>query len=580
MEPDDSCSPATLSSSSSGCEGAGPFLGRALVPIPTGQEAAAFDAWAIQERGVPDPVLMENAGRSAALLLNDLVPQGPVLVLAGPGNNGGDGVVLARSLATWGREVHLVVVGDRPSPDPLLHDWSPTTFRRFGDGELSTGLEGLLAQASVVVDGLLGTGITGVPREPFSSLIEAANTSGTPILALDLPSGVDADTGAGPGVAIQAHWTVAFGGPKRGTLLHPGRARAGRLLAVEIGFPPIRFGAREEESSGRLLTPGWAAREMPRRALVTHKNAAGRLLLMAGEAGMAGAVILAARAALRSGVGFLRIATPLAIRDVVQSAVPEAIHLDADDLPGLREGVGASDALAVGPGMGTGPNAQRRLQDLLAAWREVGQARNGSISGEGSGNREGASPFLILDADALNLVAKDESGELLSGEVDSWRPGPDGLLLTPHPGEARRLFPPEQSRDDEGGDPAGWARALARKYDAGVLLKGNPSVLATPIATEPVLYSATASSHLARAGMGDVLTGCIGGLAAQGVSPVTAGGLALHLTGRAAMLTRGKGGGPLPQDLVEALPAALAEVGPGRSSFRHPFLLLDLPAPW
>ncbi len=574
------------------------FFGREVVALPSGAEAAAFDARAIERLGVPGPVLMENAGRSAARILNDVVPRGRVTVVAGSGNNGGDGVVLARTLQAWGREVDLLVAGDRTTPDPLLHGWSPNRIVRFDPGAVepdslsgipaasSSGASGTTwpsPHSSVVVDALLGTGIRGAPRAPQASLIRWMNGTGLPILALDVPSGGNADSGAVEGEAVGARWTVAFGAPKRGTLLHPGRARAGRLLAVEIGFPPWEFGAEPHQSEGRLLTPGWARRHWAPRELVTHKNAAGRLLLVAGSPGMAGAAILSARGALRAGVGFLHLATPRVLRDLIQGAVPGAVHVALESGEELEEALMVADAVAMGPGLGLTSEVARILTWIL-------ERRS-----EGPSAREDSSP-LLLDADALTLLAR---GQL--GVGDEGLGGAGTCLLTPHPGEARRLLDP--GPDGTQGDPASWARSIAGRWQAATLLKGNPSVVASSDPTEAVLYSATASSQLGTAGMGDVLTGVAGALMVRGLNPMQAGGLALHLTGRAAMWIRSGQVPLLPEDVIRGLPGAIGEIvhdptleaGPRRSpgtptsrrsetelrwSHRSPELLLDLPAPW
>jgi ADP-dependent NAD(P)H-hydrate dehydratase / NAD(P)H-hydrate epimerase len=573
------------------------FIGREVVALPTGAEASAFDARAIDRLGVPGPVLMENAGRSAARILSDFVPGGRVTVVAGSGNNGGDGVVLARTLQAWGREVELVVAGDRTTPDPLLHGWSPTRILRVDPDTAESGvLPGLSPDrspgtsgawpspdSSVVVDALLGTGIRGAPRAPQAHLIRWMNGMGLPILALDVPSGVDADSGAVEGEAVGARWTVAFGAPKRGTLLHPGRARAGRLLAVEIGFPPWEFGVEPHQSGGRLLTPGWARRHWIPRELVTHKNAAGRLLLMAGSPGMAGAAILSARGALRAGVGFLHLATPGALRDLVQGAVPGAVHVAMESEEELDEALMAADAVALGPGLGLTSEVARILTRIL--WRRS----EASLTGEGPAP-------LLLDADALNLLAR---GALTVADLGLG--GAGACLLTPHPGEARRLL--DLDSDGVEGDPAPWAQRIAKRWQAAVLLKGNPSVVASSDPPEVVLYSATASSQLGTAGMGDVLTGVAGALLARGLSPMAAGGLALHLTGGAAMRARSGQVPILPEDVIRGLAGAIGEIGcdapleaakpgsPGRATprryrtgseriHRSPELLLDLPAPW
>ncbi|MFH1763887.1 MAG: NAD(P)H-hydrate epimerase, partial [Gemmatimonadota bacterium] len=211
-----------------------PF-GRALVGAPTGTESAEFDALAIHGVGVPQTTLMENAGRSAALVLQRLYPRGQVTALVGTGNNGGDALVLLRNLAAWGRPVTAILVGERKEDEALLHGWGIRTLQDSDfQGEMGR-LSGELAGAEVIVDGVLGTGITGPPRERQAFAIKGMNGAEAPVVALDIPSGVDADTGAVPGDAVVAVLTVALGGAKLGALLHPGRRLVGRLVVVEIG---------------------------------------------------------------------------------------------------------------------------------------------------------------------------------------------------------------------------------------------------------------------------------------------------------------------------------------------------------
>lgn len=529
-------------------------FGRSRVFLPTGRESAAFDQRAISETGVPSTVLMECAGRAAALVVQRLHPRGRIVVVAGGGNNGGDGVVMARSLTAWGRDVELVVAGERPDPDPLLHGWS---LPRTSAPENADGLRDALGRADVVVDALLGTGIRGAPRDPAAAVIRSIAACGRPVVALDVPSGVDADTGAVGGEAVRADVTVAFGTPKLGCLMHPGRERAGRLVAVEIGFPPWS----QDDASARLVTRGWAASRRPRRPPVTHKNAEGRLLLVAGSPELAGAAVLSARGALRAGVGFLRVAAPPELRGLLQAAVPEAVHVDAKDHDALTAAVRASDAVAVGPGLGTGSAAREGFRRLL-------EAR--------------ADRALLLDADALNLLATDaldlpaaDALDLPADDDSAERaPTGGGVLLTPHPGEAARLLACDPG--DVLADPPGAARRISERHGAATLLKGTPSLVAPADPAEPLLVSGEGSSDLARAGMGDVLTGVAAAFLARGSTPSVAGGLALHFTGRAADLA-GMGEALLPTDVARWMHEALAEDGDGASDLGLPLVLLDLP---
>ena len=503
---------------------------------PTGVEAASFDHHAIQELGVPQPVLMENAGRSAAQLLQRLAPEGPVVALVGAGNNGGDALVLLRTLAAWGRPVKAILVADREGPEGVLHHWPVPTVRDddlAGDDAWGAALAG-----AVVVDGILGTGVRGAPRERQARAIRRINASGRPVFALDVPSGVDAGDGSVAGEAVRAGVTVAFGAPKLGALLHPGRAHAGRLVAVEIGFPPMTPG----DASARVVTPAWAQALLPVRGPDTHKNAVGRVLVVAGKEGMAGAAILAVRGALRAGAGLVQVCSPDANRELLQAAVPEAIFVSPSVPSALEEAAAQAAAVAVGPGMGTSADARALLERVVGV---PGTA-------------------VVVDADALNLVAAD--GTALRPALAA-RPA----LLTPHAGEIVRLLdldgpvPPAQRMATVG-------RAAA-ELGCAVLLKGAPSLVA--VGHAPVLVDVQGSSDLATAGMGDVLTGVCAALAAQGAAPADAGALGLYLSGRAAALA-GRGKALTPSDVARWLPHALQERGDGVTDLGLPFVILDL----
>lgn len=520
--------------------------GRQLAP--TAAQAAGFDRFAIRERAVPEPALMENAGRQAALLVHHLFPRGPVVALVGSGNNGGDALVSLRALAAWGRSVTAVIVGRRPEPDPVLHGWElPTVaFSRAGEpgraGCDADALEHLLDDAGVVVDGLLGTGIQGAPRDGYAAAIEAANRAGGPLVALDAPSGVDGTTGEIPGASVRASLTVAFGWPKLGTLLYPGRGRCGRIVAVEIGFPP--GAAPDGEEWAELATSDWAAQRMPRRPPVTHKHAVGSLAVVAGSA-MPGAAVLAARAAFRAGAGLVRVCSSGLAGDAVGD-VPEAVFVDAADPEALHEAVRASDAVAIGPGLGAGDEAARQLGVVLAA-------RNGRP--------------MVVDADALTLLARGVHGGMAALD----RPHTAG---TPHPGEMSRLT--GRSVAEVQARRVGAARRFAAAHGVVTLLKGAPSLVADPAGR--LLVSTTGhTSALAVAGMGDVLTGAAGAFLAQGVSPFAACGLALHVTGR-AVARSGLGASLTPSDVVEGMSTAMRGLAAGAAHARPPNT--DLPFPF
>ena len=508
---------------------------------PTGREAADFDLWAMGEMRVPERTLMENAGRAAAQIVQRLHPKGPVSVVVGGGNNGGDGVVLARSLTSWGREVR-VFRGSRRLPDEGLFHGHALEITE-SDPEGTPVRQALDRSEGVVVDALLGTGIEGAPRPGAVGWIEAMNQASAPVLSLDLPSGVDAGTGAVPGSAVTAATTVAFGWPKLGSLLYPGRGRAGRIIAVEIGFPPPPLGS----FPARVITTGWAEVHRPRRTAPTHKNQVGSLLLLAGVRGLAGAAILAARGALRSGVGYLRVASPAENREILQGSVPGAVFVDAGDAGALARAVEACDAVAAGPGLGLESAAARAMEAVL-------------VSGKGRPS--------VLAADALKLSANGSVPPLSEWAAD--RP----LVITPHPGEMARIR--SVDREELLHRRPEVARAAARELRAPVLLKGDPSLVAAPDGA--LLVAGTGGTAFAAAGMGDVLTGSTGAFLAQGCEPAVAAGLALHFTGAAAR-SMDREPALLPEDVVEGLPRALREGGVGWTDLDLPFVTFDQSAP-
>ncbi|MDZ7780261.1 MAG: NAD(P)H-hydrate dehydratase [Gemmatimonadota bacterium] len=518
---------------------------RLPVPALTGREAGAWDRRAIDRSGVPERVLMENAGRAAAVILDRSYPEGPVVGLVGAGNNGGDALVALRVLAAWGREVRAVLVADRPTDDPLLHGWPiPVVVE---DGWTAEDWAGVLSEASVVVDGVLGTGVRGAPRERQAGAIRAVNASAASVLAMDVPSGIDPDGGSVPGDAVRADVTVAFGAPKVGALVHPARAAVGRLVVVEIGFPPLESG----EARAFVSTPPWARDQLPRRSSDTHKNAVGRVLVVGGASGMAGAALLAARGALRAGAGIVRVCTVPENREIVQRGVPEAIYVDGTDAAAVRDGLAATDAVVVGPGLGQGDVALRLLERVLG-----GEPRP-----------------VLLDADALNLAA---AGAVDLAAVGRTRP----VLLTPHPGEMGRLSRRRRSASD------GRCRALPRRraatgaaaverFDRRGPVQGRALCPSSASPDGELLIDTQGSSDLAAAGMGDTLAGVCGTLMAQGLVSATAGAVGLYLTGRAARLAD-KGAALTPSDVLERLPDVLSEPGGPTDALGLPFVVLDI----
>lgn len=502
-----------------------PFFAAARVPVLTAHEMRTWDDQAINAYGVPERVLMESAGRAVAAVVQRLYPAGRVVAVTGSGNNGGDAVIAARTLWMWGRQVDVVHVGKGLIDSTLLHGWE------LYPAQAQAAFPG----ASVIIDGLLGTGASGAPTGAYADAIAAMNAAGCPIVALDGPSGVDLTTGATPGDAVRADVTVTFGAPKRGLLLFPGRERAGRIVAVEIGFPPLAEGG----ASARLATAGWAHSVLPAVPPNAHKGTMGKVTVVAGRQGMAGAAVLAGLGALRAGAGMAALVSPSANREILQAALPEALYLDRD----IREPdfLAGSRAAVAGPGMGTD-------DDALEILRQIGKQ---------------AGLPVVLDADAVTLLAQNpDLRDAYSG----------GLVLTPHPGEMGRLL--SISIDDVTADPFGAAAKGADLFNCTVLLKGTPSLVATR--GRETLVSVAGHSGLATGGNGDVLSGVVGAFLARGMEPWDAASAALWFAGRAAELA-GRGRGLLPRDVADALPAALLETPSRQSALDLPGIVMDLP---
>ncbi len=503
------------------------FFADETVPVLTADEMRAWDRAAIDTHGVPEPVLMESAGRAAASVIHRLYPRGRVLVACGSGNNGGDGMVVARTLLAWGREVRVLAAGSRPPADDLRHGWQIDTVG-------IDALDDAVAWAEVLVDALLGTGSTGAPRDPYDRVIRAMNGAGKPVVALDGPSGVDFTTGAAAGDVVDADVTVTFGAPKRGLLLFPGRGHSGRIVCVEIGFSPL-----DSKPGARLITPAWAARHLPSVHANAHKGDMGRVAIVAGRPGMAGASVLAGMGALRAGAGMAVLVAPDANRLIIQTAIPEALfedHAHVDD-----EVFAKADAIVAGPGMGTDEAALALLRRIISA----------------------AECPLLFDADATTLLAKNPE---LRDDVTQ------PLLITPHPGEASRLL--DRPTKEITADPFAAAAELSERYRCTALLKGAPSLVAS--SDEPVLVSVAGHSGIATGGMGDTLSGVTCALLALCRDPHVTAGLGLWYCGRAAELA-GRGRGLLPRDVAENVAAALLEEPSSGSELGLGGVTLDLP---
>lgn len=506
-------------------------------PVLTPAQAAELDL-AAQERGVTGAALMESAGRAVARACVDVMGGGygrRVVVVCGKGNNGGDGLVAARHLARWGVAVAVVLVDGEdlrePSATNLRRVRSETFARVGGPSRLHRELE----RADCVVDAIFGTGFRGVPEDDPAAAIASINAATVPVVAVDVPSGVDGTSGSVAGEAIRAELTVTFGAAKTGIVLLPGAARAGTVRVVEIGFPPDLI-----RTDVFLTEPGDVARLLPRRPVDTHKRVSGVLLVVAGSRGMTGAPQLIAHAAGRVGAGLVQVAVPESALAAVQSGLVEATFVALPEtangsvsmaaLDPVLEALGRADALALGPGMTTDEQTARSVRELVAVCPVP----------------------VVLDADGLNAFTGDASA-LADRRSEA--------VLTPHAGEFGRLT--GVKGPDLDADRIGHVRALASTTAAVTLLKGARTVIAAAGGSEARI-NVTGSPVLATAGTGDVLTGMIGGLLAQGMSPMEAAASGAYLHGLAGMLAGiEKGESIVAGDVVESIPAAIATVREG-----------------
>ncbi|MFB6271962.1 MAG: NAD(P)H-hydrate dehydratase [Salinibacter sp.] len=495
-------------------------------PALTAEAMRDADRYTIEEYGIPSFTLMEVAGRGCAEHIRELY--GPledeaVMVLCGKGNNGGDGLVVARHLLTAGAQVHVVLTSP---PDALSGDaaqnlsllrrrgeegapGSRLTVTRLGDLDALTATANAL-RPRLYVDALLGTGLTSDVREPVRSLVEWVNERDAPTVAVDVPTGLHSDTGDILGVAVRADRTVTMAAAKVGHWVGDGPDRAGAVHVIDIGIPPFVLDrAAEQPGCARRTTDDAVRAWWPDRARDAYKYSVGTALVVGGAPQFTGAPMMASKAAGRSGAGYVSCACPEPVQSTLAgtlATVPtyplptsENGHLEVDAaLDTIADPLETADALLVGPGLGRAPQTEQVVRRLV---------------------RETETP-LVLDADGLNALA-GYVDELAAQRDASW-------ILTPHAGEFRRLV----GEDVDLTNRVRVTQEYAERWGAVCLLKGAPSIVAGP--TGRSFVSGISTSALATAGTGDVLAGQCIGLLAQGVPPLEAAAAALHVGGAAA----------------------------------------------
>ena len=516
----------------------------------TAAQMAAIEG-AAARAGVSADALMENAGLAVAREVRQAlggVAGSRILALIGPGNNGSDGLVAARNLARWGAEVTAYVVAGRPETDLKMDAairYGVNVVRAAEDSQFQE-LERILSRSRLVIDAVLGTGrarpLAGAVAEILSRLNQLRAGAGRQlVLALDLPTGLDADTGAVDPACPTADFTLALGYPKAGLLFPSGVEQAGELRVLDIGIPP---GLPEEATIDLdLLTPEWVAGRLPARPTTAHKGTFGHALVVAGSRHYVGASYLASQAAVRTGAGLTSLASPRSVYPIAAAKSAEVIHLplpeDAEGRtsPEAVEAVGAQrsrfSAMSVGCGLGWSAGTREFIERLLCAESRVDAALQ-------------PRPTLV-DADGLNNLS----------QVEDWpRRVARPLVLTPHPGEMATLT--GLTVDQVQKDRVATVREWAMRWECCVVLKGAHSLIAS--SDGMVRVSPFVNPGLATGGTGDVLSGVIVGLLAQGLPIDDAAACGVYLHGLAAQVVTGRTGaaGLAASDLLEALPPAMA----------------------
>jgi NAD(P)H-hydrate epimerase len=511
--------------------------------IVTAAQMKELDRRTIEEARVSGATLMERAGRGVVAAMERATgsPVGQtVTVVCGKGNNGGDGFVVARLLRKQRAKVHVVLLAN---PEALSGD-ARTMYRKFlavaGAKSISANpppdtLRAILGRSDLIVDALLGTGLSAAVSVPYRAAIEAINETERPVVAVDLPSGIHADTGAVMGAAVLADLTVTFGLPKLGLYTGAGLDHAGRIEVVDIGIPPAFVEAVASPIS--LITGATVRRLIPDRRVSSHKGTFGHAGILAGSVGKTGAAAMAAKAALRVGAGLVTVGIPTSVNDTLEAKLLEAMTVPLPETPARTLARAALEdvllflqartAVAIGPGLTTHPETVELIHALLSRLEKP----------------------TVLDADALNALAGRTS------LLDACKAP---LILTPHPGEMARLVEGASSRSINE-NRIGSAMAFAQARRVVLVLKGARTVIAHPDGRAAVCP--TGNPGMATAGTGDVLTGMIVGLLAQGCDPWDAARAGTYLHGLAGDLAAAERGlaGLTAGDVIERIPDALTE---------------------
>jgi NAD(P)H-hydrate epimerase len=512
--------------------------------LVTASEMQKMDQLTIESFGIPGRVLMENAGRGAAQILFEKfggLKNKKIGIVAGRGNNGGDGFVIARYLAQKGIKatVYLLskraaVKGDAAANLKLLDSLSIPVVEIPDKKAFSTHRTSMVHQ-EIWVDAILGTGLKLEVKGYFKGIIEFINSLNKPVFAVDIPSGLDSDTGQPCGACIRAHVTATFAFAKTGHILFPGASYTGSLEIVDIGIP--HHIAEEVDPKQHLLTTDLIANYFKPRPSDVHKGDAGHLLLLAGSPGKTGAAAMTAMSAMRTGAGLVTLGIPSSLNPVLESQCLEAMTcplsetkdgmLGESSFNAIMELLSGKRCLAIGPGLGSGVETKSLIRRVI---------------------QESTVP-IVIDADGINSLA---------GYTKILQNLKVPVILTPHPGEMARLI--DSTAENIQKDRVGCARDFAERFNVHVVLKGARTIIAHPDGS--VFINPTGNSGMASGGMGDVLTGMIAGFVTQGYSPETAAHAGVFLHGTTADVIADKTGpfGFLATDVMKAIPEQIGRL--------------------
>jgi hydroxyethylthiazole kinase-like uncharacterized protein yjeF len=506
--------------------------------IVTAQQIRNIDHRAIRDFGISGPVLMENAAAGVLVEMErffDGLSGRRVGIICGKGNNGGDGLALARRLSIRGIAVRVVLLA---SFGILKGEAKVNLFTlRKMDVEIVQNasvraIADVVAWSDILVDAMLGVGLTSPLKGAYAFATELLNAAGKPVVAIDIPTGINADTGEVMDSAVRADLTVTMAVLKQGLVLYPGATYAGEVRVVDIGIPTEVID--KEKIAAGYLTSSTAGGLLHQRERDAHKGIFGHLLVIAGSPGKTGAAIMAARGALRAGAGLVSVATPHSLVPIVQTQIVEAMGVpSAESIEGtlgigaeveLLKSAGNMNACVIGPGLSTHYETVQVVRNLV----------------------QRLTIPMVVDADGLNAIA---------GSLDILKKAKAPIVMTPHPGEMARLL--GRSSADIQKDRVGTATGFAMKYKVTLVLKGAGTVIATPDGR--VFINSTGNPGMATGGTGDVLAGMIGTLLAQGYTASQASCLGVYLHGLAGDLAAGEKGEPgmIAGDLIEKIPAAI-----------------------